>query len=63
MGTAIGDEEAVRHMERGIALYDRKLHASQAFLYAGHDPGACRIKFGDEPVRVPFSSRTAAYFD
>ena len=38
MGNA---EEAVRHMERGIALYDRKLHASQAFLYAGHDPGAC----------------------
>jgi tetratricopeptide (TPR) repeat protein len=33
--------EAVRHMERGIALYDRKLHASQTFLYAGHDPGAC----------------------
>jgi class 3 adenylate cyclase/tetratricopeptide (TPR) repeat protein len=38
MGNA---EEAVRHMERGIAVYDRKLHASQAFLYAGHDPGAC----------------------
>ena len=33
--------EAVRHMERGIALYDRELHASQASLYAGHDPGAC----------------------
>ena len=38
MGNA---EEAVRHMECGIALYDRKLHASQAFLYAGHHPGAC----------------------
>ena len=34
-------EEAVVHMERGIALYDRELHASQAFLYDGHDPGAC----------------------
>jgi class 3 adenylate cyclase len=32
---------AVPHMERGIALYQRERHASQAFLYAGHDPGAC----------------------
>jgi hypothetical protein len=28
-------------MERGIALYDRNLHASQASLYGGHDAGAC----------------------
>jgi hypothetical protein len=28
-------------MERGIELYRRERHASQAFLYAGHDPGAC----------------------
>jgi len=39
---AMGESAAaVPHMERGIALYDRDRHASQAFLYAGHDPGAC----------------------
>jgi tetratricopeptide (TPR) repeat protein len=32
---------SARHAERGIALYDRDRHASQAFLYGGHDPGAC----------------------
>jgi predicted ATPase len=32
---------AVEHMESGIALYDRERHASQAFLYGGHDAGAC----------------------
>jgi tetratricopeptide (TPR) repeat protein len=39
---AMGDAKAaVPHMERGIALYQRERHASQAFAYAGHDPGAC----------------------
>jgi class 3 adenylate cyclase len=33
--------EAVEHMQSGVALYDRKRHAGQAFLYGGHDPGAC----------------------
>jgi len=28
-------------MERGIAIYRKEEHASQAFLYAGHDAGAC----------------------
>jgi tetratricopeptide (TPR) repeat protein len=28
-------------MQSGVALYDRKRHAGQAFLYGGHDPGAC----------------------
>jgi class 3 adenylate cyclase/tetratricopeptide (TPR) repeat protein len=32
---------AILHMERGLALYHRDRHASQAFLYGGHDPGAC----------------------
>jgi tetratricopeptide (TPR) repeat protein len=32
---------AIKHMESGIALYDRKRHAGQAFLYGGHDAGAC----------------------
>jgi class 3 adenylate cyclase/tetratricopeptide (TPR) repeat protein len=32
---------AVVHEEAGIALYDRQRHASQAFLYGGHDAGAC----------------------
>ena len=39
---AMGDAKAaVPHTERGIALYQRERHASQAFLYAGHDPGVC----------------------
>jgi predicted ATPase len=32
---------ALGHIESGIALYDRQRHASQAFLYGGHDPGVC----------------------
>jgi len=32
---------AFLHAERGFALYDRRRHASHAFLYGGHDPGAC----------------------
>ncbi len=32
---------AVPHMERGLAIYRREQHASQASLYGGHDPGVC----------------------
>jgi class 3 adenylate cyclase/tetratricopeptide (TPR) repeat protein len=32
---------AIVPMERGLALYDRTRHASQAFFYGGHDPGTC----------------------
>jgi tetratricopeptide (TPR) repeat protein len=32
---------AIEHMQSGLALYDRKRHAAQAFLYGGHDAGAC----------------------
>jgi class 3 adenylate cyclase/predicted ATPase len=40
--TAMGQPTvAVVHAEQGIALYDRERHASQTFLYGGHDPGAC----------------------
>jgi class 3 adenylate cyclase/tetratricopeptide (TPR) repeat protein len=39
---AMGDTPAaVPHLETGAALYDRERHASQAVLYAGHDPGVC----------------------
>ncbi|MGH6886911.1 MAG: hypothetical protein ACREGK_12655, partial [Geminicoccales bacterium] len=39
---AAGDPlAALPHMERGIALYDPARHASQTFLYGGHNPGAC----------------------
>ena len=34
-------EDAVQHMQQGVTLYDQQLHASQAYLYAGHDPGVC----------------------
>jgi tetratricopeptide (TPR) repeat protein len=33
--------QAIVHMEQGLALYDRDRHGSSAFLYGGHDPGAC----------------------
>jgi tetratricopeptide (TPR) repeat protein len=33
--------EAIDHAAQGIALYDRERHGKFAFLYAGHDPGAC----------------------
>jgi len=33
--------DAAAHAERGIELYDRDRHASHAFFYGGHDPGAC----------------------
>ncbi len=33
--------EAISHLEHGLALYDRGRHGTYAFLYAGHDPGAC----------------------
>jgi class 3 adenylate cyclase/tetratricopeptide (TPR) repeat protein len=32
---------ALPHLERGVSLYDPQRHGSQAFLYGGHDPGAC----------------------
>jgi class 3 adenylate cyclase/tetratricopeptide (TPR) repeat protein len=39
---AMGDTRAaVPYMEQCIALYQRERHASQASLYAGHDPGVC----------------------
>ncbi|HEV2009014.1 MAG TPA: hypothetical protein VGQ88_09870, partial [Burkholderiales bacterium] len=33
--------QAIVHMEQGLALYDRNRHGTSAFLYGGHDPGAC----------------------
>ena len=32
---------AEHHIEQGISLYDREQHRALAFLYGGHDPGAC----------------------
>ena len=32
---------AMPHCESGISLYDPVRHAAQAFVYGGHDPGAC----------------------
>jgi predicted ATPase len=36
---------AQRHLEQGMALYDREQHRSHAFLYGGHDPGVCCRSF------------------
>jgi DNA-binding winged helix-turn-helix (wHTH) protein/tetratricopeptide (TPR) repeat protein len=32
---------ALVHIERGLALFERKRHASRPFLYGGHDPDVC----------------------
>jgi class 3 adenylate cyclase/predicted ATPase len=38
----LGELAAARaHTDQGIVLYDREQHRSLAFLYGGHDPGAC----------------------
>jgi DNA-binding SARP family transcriptional activator/predicted ATPase len=34
-------DAARRHLDRGMALYDRTRHRSHAFTYGGHDPGVC----------------------
>jgi predicted ATPase len=36
---------AQAHLEQSIALYDPQQHRSHAFLYGGHDPGACCRSF------------------
>jgi predicted ATPase len=38
----MGEQKAaVPHLERGKTLYSRERHAGQAFIYGGHDAGAC----------------------
>ncbi|TMA94135.1 MAG: zinc-ribbon domain-containing protein [Deltaproteobacteria bacterium] len=40
--SAVGELLAARtHLEEGFTLYDRHKHRDHAFLYGGHDPGAC----------------------
>src|SRR5262249_15030853 len=36
---------AQMHLEQCISLYDPQEHRSHAFLYGGHDPGACCLGF------------------
>jgi predicted ATPase len=38
-------EEGVSHGERAVALYDPNHHAALAFVYGGHDAGACSRHF------------------
>jgi class 3 adenylate cyclase/tetratricopeptide (TPR) repeat protein len=53
--------KAMPYMERGIALYQREHHAGQAFLYAGHDPGACcRYQLGAARWLLGYPDRAAA---
>ena len=53
--------KAVPYTERGIALYQREHHAGQAFLYAGHDPGACcRYQLGAARWLLGYPDRAAA---
>jgi len=34
-------DSARRHLDQGMALYDKARHRSHAFVYGGHDPGVC----------------------
>jgi tetratricopeptide (TPR) repeat protein len=44
--TAMGEPRAaLPHFEHGLALYDPERHASQAFVYGGHDAGVCCRSF------------------
>jgi class 3 adenylate cyclase/tetratricopeptide (TPR) repeat protein len=52
---------ALPHLERGLALYDRARHGSQAFLYGGHDAGACcRYHLGGTYWLLGYPDRAAA---
>jgi len=35
--------EAVEHIDAGLALYDEERHAHHRFLYLGHDPAVCGL--------------------
>jgi predicted ATPase len=38
----LGNADAARrHLDQGMALYDKTQHRSHAFIYGGHDPGVC----------------------
>ena len=38
----LGNADAARrHLDQGMALYDKAQHQSHAFVYGGHDPGVC----------------------
>jgi DNA-binding winged helix-turn-helix (wHTH) protein/predicted ATPase len=40
--SAMGDpRQAIRHIEQGLALFDRTRRAAPASFYAGHDPDVC----------------------
>jgi predicted ATPase len=34
-------EDALQHINRGLAFYRREAHGEQAFQYGGHDPSVC----------------------
>jgi predicted ATPase len=38
--------KAREHAEQGMIIYDPQQHRSHAFIYGGHDPGACCRYFG-----------------
>src|SRR5688572_7278425 len=52
---------AIRHAERGMALYVRERHASQMFTYGGHDPGVCcRYQLGLDLWLIGWPDRAVA---
>ncbi|HSF07155.1 MAG TPA: AAA family ATPase [Methylomirabilota bacterium] len=41
----LGNSDAARrHLDQGMALYDKARHRGHAFVYGGHDPGVCCLK-------------------
>ncbi len=44
---SLGELAAVQaHIEKGLALYDPRLHRSNAQLFTGHDPAVCGLGWG-----------------
>jgi predicted ATPase len=47
----LGDWATARtHLEQAIAYYDPRKHRTHAFLYGGHDPGACCLGFAAQSL-------------
>jgi predicted ATPase len=43
---------ARRHVESGLAIYQREVHGQHAHIYGGHDPGMCAYTYGAQIVAM-----------
>jgi predicted ATPase len=39
-------KDSAKHIEAGVAIYDRERHAHHRHVYLGHDPRVCSLNFG-----------------